>query len=77
MAFSCNGRGLCPSCGARRMCNTAAHVVDRALPAVPVRRWVLALPFELRRLAPFRAGVATAIGRIVDFAERVCLSCPP
>lgn len=46
------------------MCNTAAHVVDRVLPAVPVRQWVLALPFELRRLAAFRAGVATAIGRI-------------
>ena len=24
VAFSCKGRGLCPSCGARRMCNEAA-----------------------------------------------------
>jgi hypothetical protein len=46
------------------MCNTAAHVVDRVLPAVPVRQWVLSLPFELRRLAAFRADAATALGRI-------------
>jgi hypothetical protein len=35
-----------------------AQLVDRTLPAVPVRQWVLSLPFELRRLAAFHAGVA-------------------
>lgn len=51
------------------MANTAAHLVDRVLPAVPVRQWVLSLPFELRRLAAFRADVARALGRIfVDVA---------
>ena len=50
--FSCKGRGFCPSCGGRRMADTAAHLVDRVLPQVPVRQWVLTLPFELRfRLA--------------------------
>jgi hypothetical protein len=56
--FSYKGRGVCPSCGQRRMCNTAAHLVDRVLPAVPIRQWVLSLPFELRRTAAFRADVA-------------------
>jgi hypothetical protein len=42
------------------MCNSAAHAVDRVLPAVPVRKEVLSLPFELRRAAAFRADVATA-----------------
>jgi hypothetical protein len=69
VAFSCKGRGVCPSCGQRRMCNTAAHLVDRVLPSVPVRQWVLSLPFELRRTAAFRADVATALGRI--FIEEV------
>ncbi|WP_437579604.1 transposase zinc-binding domain-containing protein [Sorangium sp. So ce887] len=69
VAFSCKGRGLCPSCGARQMCNTAAHLVDRVLPAVPVRQWVISLPFEIRRLAAFRAEVATAMGRI--FIEEI------
>jgi len=52
VAFSCKGRGFCPSCGGRRMADTAAHLVDRVLPEVPVRQWVLSLPFALRyRLA--------------------------
>src|SRR4029453_10092318 len=38
VAFSCQGRGICPSCAGRRMANTAAHLVDRVLPAVPVRQ---------------------------------------
>ena len=31
-------RGFCPSCGARRMAQTAAHLVDHVIPHVPVRR---------------------------------------
>jgi hypothetical protein len=27
--FSCKQRGLCPSCGARRMCDEAANITDR------------------------------------------------
>ncbi len=30
------------------MADTAAHLVDRVLPEVPVRQWVLSLPFSLR-----------------------------
>jgi hypothetical protein len=46
--FSCKGRGFCCSCGGRRMADTAAHLVDRVLPEVPVRQWVLSLPYGLR-----------------------------
>lgn len=28
VAFSCTRRGFCPSCGARRMAETAAHLVE-------------------------------------------------
>ena len=69
VAFSCKGRGVCPSCAGRRMANTAAHLADRVLPDVPVRQWVLSLPFELRALAAFRADVLSALGRI--FVEEV------
>ena len=48
LAFSCKRRGWCPSCGGRRMSDTAAYLVDRVLPWVPVRQWVLSLPFKLR-----------------------------
>ena len=52
VAFSCKGRGFCPSCGGRRMTERAAHLVDHVLPRAPVRQWVLSLSFELRyRLA--------------------------
>ena len=50
--YSCKKRGFCPSCGGRRMADTAAHLVDRVIPEVPVRQWVLSVPFALRyRLA--------------------------
>lgn len=39
VAFSCKGRGFCPSCGGRRMTERAAHLVDHVLPDVPVRQW--------------------------------------
>ena len=52
VAYSCKCRGFCPSCGARRMADTAAHPVDRVFPEAPVRQYVLSLPFALRyRLA--------------------------
>src|SRR5215831_8818091 len=50
--FSCKRRGFCPSCGGRRMAEHAAVLVDEVLPRVPVRQWVLTLPYRLRyRLA--------------------------
>ena len=38
---SCKSRGISPSCGGRRMADTAAHLVDHVIPDVPVRQWVL------------------------------------
>lgn len=37
VAFSCKGRGFCPSCMGRRMCATAAHLTDDVLPEVALR----------------------------------------
>jgi Transposase zinc-binding domain/Putative transposase len=64
LAFSCKGRAMCPSCAGRPMANTAAHSIGRVLPRVPVRQYVLSLPFELRTLAAFRADVLTMLSRI-------------
>ena len=50
VAFSCKKRGLCPSCGARRMAETAALLADEVLPERPLRQWVLSLPHALRFL---------------------------
>lgn len=39
IAFSCRGRGVCPSCNTRRMVEVAAHLVDHVFPPLPVRQW--------------------------------------
>jgi hypothetical protein len=48
VAFSCKARAVCPSCLGRRMSEGAADLVDHILPVVPIRQWVLTLPFPLR-----------------------------
>ncbi len=47
VAFNCKHRGFCPSCGAKRMVEQAAHLVDRVLPDQAIRQWVLSLPIPL------------------------------
>lgn len=48
VAYSCKGRGICPSCNTRRMVETAAHLADHVIPRLPVRQWVLSVPKRLR-----------------------------
>jgi hypothetical protein len=48
VAFSCKGRGVCPSCNTRRMAETTAHLTDHVFPRLPVRQWVLSVPKRLR-----------------------------
>ena len=69
VAFSCKNRSWCPSCGGRKMADTAAHLVDRVIPDVPVRQWVLSLPFALRYRLAFDAGKIAEVLRI--FARAV------
>ena len=61
VAFSCKGRGFCPTCGGRRMADTAAHLVDRVLPEVPVRQRVLSLPHPLRFLLAYDRCLCTKV----------------
>jgi hypothetical protein len=63
VAFSCTGRGFCPSCGRRRMAETAAHLVDLVVPDVRVRQWVLSPP--IRFVLAFDPALCTAVRRIV------------
>ena len=50
VALSCKRRGICPSCGTRRMAEAAAHLIECVIPKVPVRQWVLSFPMPLRSL---------------------------
>jgi hypothetical protein len=44
VAFSCKGRGVCPSCNNRRMVQTAARLTDHVFPRLPMCQWVLSVP---------------------------------
>jgi len=75
VAFSCKGRGFSPSRGGRRMAERAAHLVDHVFPDVPVRQWVLSLPYRLRyRLAwdhdLCRAVVAVSMRAVLGWLRR-------
>src|SRR4030095_16728122 len=67
LAFSCKGRAFCPSCCGRRMADTAAHLVDRVIPAVPVRQWVLSLPYAVRYRVAFDGAV---LGKVLGIFIR-------
>ena len=68
VAFSCKRRGFCPSCGARRMAETAALLADDVLPDVPLRQWVISFPFPLRFLF---AAHPQAMGKVLGIVYRV------
>ena len=65
LAFSCQRRGFCPSCGARRTAETAAHLVEHVLPEQPIRQWVLSFPYPLRFLFATRPAVLSQVLDIV------------
>src|SRR5690606_36116531 len=67
VAFSCKRRGFCPSCGARRMVESAALLVDEVFPVRPIRQWVLTVPFPLRFLF---AAYPDLMGRVLGIVTR-------
>ena len=63
VGFSCKRRGFCPSCLGRRMADTAAFCVDHLFPRVPVRQYVLTVPFRLRFQMAYSPQLASAVLR--------------
>ena len=74
VAFSCKRRGFCPSCGGRRMAETAIHLVDEVLPIKPIRQWVLSFPIQIRLLLAIRPKIMTEILNIVTktISQHLC-----
>jgi len=74
VAFSCKGRGVCPSCNGRHMAQTAAHLADHVIPPVPVRQWVISVPKRLRGFLADRHRAVAAVTRIfLDEIERTLI----
>jgi len=68
LPFSCKTK-ICPSCCAREMHDTTAHLLEHVLPDVPLRQWIVSPPFELRGLLAARGEVLATFVRI--FVEAV------
>jgi len=68
VAFSCKRRGSCPSCGARRMAESARLLVEDVFGPRPVRQWVLSFPFLLRFLFASRP---ETLGPVLAIVYRV------
>jgi ribosomal protein S27E len=68
VAFSCKRRGFCPSCGARRMAESIALLVDDVLKGYPIRQWVLSLPIPLRLLLARNPSELSKIMQIIHRA---------
>jgi len=52
----------------RRMAERAAHLLDHVLPDVPVRQWVLTLPYRLRYVVAWRHDLCRAVVRLLHRA---------
>ena len=67
VAFSCKRRGFCPSCGTRRMAESAAHLVDEVIPGV--MRVAVIIVVHLQAVPVDDAGFLDAIPEFgADFA---------
>jgi Putative transposase len=65
--MSCKRCGFCPSCLGRRMSDSAVHLEQRVLPAVPIRHWIGSLPWGLRALLGYdRVLCAQVVGAFVE-----------
>ena len=71
VAFSCKRRDFCPSCGARRMAESAVLLVDEVFPEQPIRQWVLSFPFQLRFLF---ASCPQLMGQVLGIVYRAISS---
>ena len=62
VAFSCKGRGWCPSCAAKRALETSTHLGE-VLPRVGYRHWTLTLPRGLRWVVVKQPSLVRAVER--------------
>ena len=70
VAFSCKRRGFCPSCGGRRMNETATHLVDSVLPFQRIRQWVMSFPIPIRLILAIKPEV---MGKVLNIVNQ-CIS---
>jgi hypothetical protein len=55
------------------MVDTAAWLCDAVLPEVPVRQWVLSLPYRVRALCAYDATACALVRAVSGFYERAAV----
>ncbi len=77
IAFSCKGRGICPSCNSRAMVETAAHLVDNVLPRLPFRQFVLSFPKRIRHYLETHTLLQAVLKIVVEEIRTRLIACSP
>src|SRR5271170_1295694 len=77
IAFSCKGRGICPSCNTRRMVETAAHLIENLIPPVPMRQWVISFPKRIRHYIQTDEILQMVLRIVVDEVKNRIIACSP
>jgi hypothetical protein len=70
---SCKCRGFCPSCGGRRMNEFAINIDERVMPEVPVRQYVISVPFPMRYWLMSNHELTLEVNRIIIRSIRALL----
>ncbi len=66
IAFSCKGRGICPSCNTRTMVQIATHLIENVIPCVPMRQFVISFPMRIRYYLLTQNILQTVLRIVVD-----------
>jgi hypothetical protein len=77
IAFSCRRRGICPSCNARAMCETAANLIDNVIPPVPIRQFVMSFPMRIRHYLQTHEILQAVLKIVVDEIRKRLITCSP
>ena len=77
IAFSCKGRGICPSCNTRAMVETAAHLVENVIPHVPIRQFVISFPKRIRHYLQKQTFLQKVLHIVIDEIKKALVICGP
>ena len=77
IALSCKGRGICPSCNAMAMCETAANLIENVIPRVAIRQFVISFPLRIRHYLQTHEILQAVLKITVDEIRKRLISCSP
>ena len=77
IAFSCKGRGICPSCNTRAMVETATHLIENVLPRLPFRQFVISFPMRIRHYLQTHEILQSVLRIVVSEIRKTLIACSP